>query len=189
MRVKLKQLRAGAVAVLLGSSLLLRAAAGQTDSAENGPPTASSAVDRTYLGQDIFIPKGQAIHDATCVFCSVQVEGDVGGRVLVLFGNLSVTGRIDGTATVVGGNAVFDAQARVLRRTAVLFGNLVYETEDVLSGSAYVLGGHSSSYGVRQGLRRRLAFSPGLVSTLALLGFLLLLAAAAMGFRHRRHPA
>ena len=38
---------------------------------------------------------GQQIHNATCIFCSVQVEGDVTGRVLVLFGNLNVTGRVD----------------------------------------------------------------------------------------------
>lgn len=145
-----------------------------------------ATVDRVYFNQDLFIPKGQVVHNATCVFCSVQVEGDVTGRVLVLFGNLSVNGEIKGTTTVVGGNAVFDGQARALRSTIVLFGNLVYETEEVLTGSAYVLGGHSSSYAARQKMRRRLTLSPRLVSTLALLGSLLLLVVA-YGVRQRRH--
>lgn len=161
--------------LLLGRGLLLH---GQ------GPPLRPTAVDRAYLNQDLFVPKGQVIHNATCIFCSVQVEGDVTGRVLVLFGNLSVNGEIQGTTTVVGGNAVFDGRARALRSTVVLFGNLVYETEDVLTGSAYVLGGHSSSYATRQSLRRRLALSPKLLSTLVLLGLLLVLLAA-FGVRQR----
>ena len=169
--------------ILLGGTLLLHAQSGD----ETTPPVVpAAAVDRGYFNQDLFIPKGQVVHNATCVFCSVQVEGDVTGRVLVLFGNLSVNGEIRGSATVVGGNAVFDGQARVLRSTLVLFGNLVYETDEVLTGSAYVLGGHSSSYVVRQGLRRRLALSPRTVSTLALLGFLLVFLVA-YGVRRRRH--
>ena len=178
----LRPLRMGAGLLLLGGGLLLR---GQT-SEPAGAAATPATVDRGYFNQDLFVPKGQVIHNATCVFCSVQVEGDVTGRVLVLFGNLSVNGEIKGTTTVVGGNAVFDGQARALRSTVVLFGNLVYETEEVLTGSAYVLGGHSSSFAARQKLRRRLTLSPKLVSTLALLGFLLLLMLA-YGVRQRRH--
>ena len=169
--------------LLLGGALLGRA---QNGNEAMSPVPAAAAVDRGYLNQDLFVPKGQVVHNATCVFCSVQVEGDVTGRVLVLFGNLSVNGEIKGGVTVVGGNAVFDGQARVLRSTLVLFGNLVYETDEVLTGSAYVLGGHSSSYEVRQSLRRRLALSPRMVSTLALLGFLLVFLLA-YGVRRRRH--
>ena len=166
--------------LLLGGGLLLRGQGRVQERAER-----PAEVDRAYLNQDLFVAKGQVIHNATCVFCSVQVEGDVTGRVLVLFGNLSVTGEIQGTTTVVGGNAVFDGRARALRSTVVLFGNLVYETEEVLTGSAYVLGGHSSSYAARQSLRRRLALSPKLLSTLVLLGLLLVLLAA-FGVRQRR---
>ena len=169
--------------LLIGGALLLR---GQTPEPTEGPVLSPAAVDRAYFNQDLFVPKGQILHNATCVFCSVQVEGDVTGRVLVLFGNLSVNGEIRGTATVVGGNAVFDGQARVMRSTVVLFGNLVYETEEVLTGSAYVLGGHSSSYAARESVRRRLTLGPKLVSTLVLLGFLLLLLMG-YGARQRRH--
>ncbi len=181
----LRQLRMGAVVLLLGGGLLAQAGAQAGEEPVRGAEPAA-AVDRGYFNQDLFVPKGQVIHNATCVLCSVQVEGDVTGRVLVLFGNLSVNGEIQGRTTVVGGNAVFDGQARVLQATVVLFGNLVYETEEVLTGSAYVLGGHSSSYAARGSLRRRMALSPKLVSTLALLGFLLVFLAA-FGVRQRRH--
>ena len=35
------------------------------------------APNRSYMGEDIFVASGQQIHNATCIFCSVQVEGDV----------------------------------------------------------------------------------------------------------------
>lgn len=175
-------LRSGAVLLWLGSTLL---AGAQTADPQRLGAERPAAVDRGYLNQDLFVPKGQMVHNVTCLFCSAQVDGEVTGRVVVLFGNLSVSGEIKGTVLVLGGNAVLDGQARVLRSTVVLFGNLVYETEEVLTGSAYVLGGHSSSYAARSGLKRRLALSPKLLTTLALLLFLLLLIAA-YGVRQRR---
>ena len=143
--------------------------------------------NRTYVGQDIFVAAGQQVHDATCVFCSVQVEGEVSGRVVVLFGSLNVSGQVRGSATVVGGNAVVDSQARVGGRAVVLGGNAVYETDEALSGSVYVLGGHMShlSRGKEQSERKRVSLSPvffwaaGLVVLLALAG-------AAFGPRMRR---
>ena len=46
------------------------------------------------FGEDIFVAAGQQVHNATCLFCSVQVEGDVTGRVFVLFGSLNVSGQV-----------------------------------------------------------------------------------------------
>ena len=50
----------------------------------------------------------------------------------------------------------------------------VYETEESLSGSAYVLGGHLSRTGVDSNSRKRVALNPILFSSLAVMGFLLL---------------
>jgi len=100
--------------------------------------------NRTYLGEDIFVAAGQQVHNATCLFCSVQVEGDLTGRVFVLFGSVNVSGEVRRSATVIGGNAVVDSQARIGGDLAVLGGNAVYETDESISGSAYVLGGHLS---------------------------------------------
>lgn len=130
---------------------------------------------RTYFNQDIFIAQGQQVHNATCIFCSVQVEGDLTGRVFVLFGNLNVVGRVDGRATVIGGNAVVDSQARIGGNALVVGGNAVYETDESISGSAWVIGGHLSPVGgVRPHTSHRASFSPVLFSGMAVAAFLLL---------------
>lgn len=134
--------------------------------------------NRTYVGEDVFVAAGQQIHNATCLFCSVQVEGEVTGRVVVLFGSVNVSGQVLGGATVVGGNAVVDGQARVVGDAVVVGGNAVYETDEALSGSVYVLGGHMShlSRVKRESASKRYSLSPrlftvgGLVVLLVLLG-------------------
>jgi hypothetical protein len=130
---------------------------------------------RTYFNQDIFIAQGQQAHDATCIFCSVQVEGDLTGHVFVLFGNLNVTGRVDGRATVIGGNAVIDSQARVGGNALVVGGNAVYEADDSISGNAWVIGGHLSPVGgVHVRSTHRVSFSPYVFTGAAIAVFLLL---------------
>lgn len=149
---------------------LLAGMAGRTASAQ-GPGS------RTYFNQDIFVAQGQQIHNATCIFCSVQVEGDVTGRVLVIFGNLNVTGRIERRATVIGGNAVIDSQARIGGNALVAGGNAVYESDESISGNAWVIGGHLSPVGGRPGrihTAHRLSFSPVFFSGIAIAAFLLL---------------
>jgi hypothetical protein len=131
--------------------------------------------NRTYVGQDIYIASGQQVNNATCIFCSVQVEGDLTGHVFVLFGNLTVSGLVKNNATIVGGNAVIDSQARIGGNTFVLGGNAVYETDDSISGNAYVLGGHLSKTGEHVSTHKRVSLTPFVFSSLALAGFLLLM--------------
>lgn len=130
---------------------------------------------RTYFNQDIFVAQGQQIHNAVCIFCSAQIEGDVTGYVVVLFGNLNVTGRVEGRATAIGGNAVIDSQARIGGSVLVVGGNAVYETDDSIAGNAWVVGGHLSPMGDhRPRSVHRFSFSPILFSALAVIAFLLL---------------
>ncbi len=140
------------------------------------PPAAhaQSRGNRIYFGQDIFVASGQQVHNATCVFCSVQVEGDLTGRAIVLFGNLNITGRVEHNAAVIGGNAVIDSQARIGGDAIVLGGNAVYEVDESITGSAYVIGGHLSKTGGHARSRRRLSVNPILFSSLTLLVILLL---------------
>lgn len=140
--------------------------------------------NRMYLGQDIFVAAGQQVHNATCLFCSVQVEGDVSGRVFVLFGSLNVSGQVEHSATVIGGNAVVDSQARIGGDTVILGGNAVYETDESLSGSAYVLGGHISRVGEGSG-RHRFTVSPMFFGLLGVLVLLLLSAVIVPRLRRR----
>ncbi|WP_158945695.1 hypothetical protein [Granulicella sp. S190] len=144
--------------------------------------------NRAYFGEDIYVASGQQVHNATCVFCSVQVEGDLTGRVFVLFGSVNVTGRIEKGATVIGGNAVIDSQARIGGDTTVLGGNAVYESDDSLGGSAYVLGGHLSHVPLAHGEARahpRLSLSPVLSSILGVVALILLLALIVPQVRRR----
>jgi hypothetical protein len=143
--------------------------------------------NRAYVGQDIFVASGQQVHNATCLFCSVQVEGDLTGRVFVLFGSLNVSGQVRRSATVIVGNAVVDSQARIGGDTVVLGGNAVYEADESLSGSAYVLGGHLSHVSKANGERRghRVTVSPLFFWLLAVAALLLLSVAIAPRVRHR----
>lgn len=139
---------------------------------------------RTYFNQDIFVAQGQQIHNATCIFCSVQIEGDVTGRVFVLFGNLNLTGRINNRATVIGGNAVIDSQARIGGSALIVGGNAVYETDESISGNAWVVGGHLTPVTHRPRTIRRFSFSPLLFYAAAIAAFLLL----SVLFLPRRKP-
>lgn len=138
----------------------------------------AQAPNRAYVGEDIFVAAGQQIHNAACVFCSVQVEGDVTGRVFVLFGSVNVSGRVERSATVIGGNAVVDSAARIGGDTVVLAGNAVYETDESISGSAYVLGGHMSRMGrTNEGRGHRMSVGPVFFWLLAAVLVLILLSA------------
>lgn len=142
---------------------------------------------RTYVGQDIFVAAGQQVHNATCLFCSVQVEGDLTGHAFVLFGSLNVSGQVRQSATVIVGNAVVDSQARIGGDTTVLGGNAVYETDESLGGSAYVLGGHLSHVAKAGGERRghRVTVSPLFFGLLAVVALLLLSLVLAPRVRRR----
>ncbi len=104
----------------------------------------------------------------------MQIEGELSGNIFVLFGNVTVTGRVGGNVAVVGGNTVVDSQARISGRTLVIGGNAVYETDEALSGNAYVLGGHISNFAGRSSPRRRVSLSPRLFVALGLLAVLIL---------------
>jgi hypothetical protein len=132
--------------------------------------------NRSYVGEDIYVASGQQVHNATCVFCSVQVEGEVTGRVFVLFGSVNVSGRVERGATVVGGNAVVDSQARIGGDTVVLGGNTVYEMDESFAGSVYVLGGHLShvSRAAGDAALKRVSLSPVAFVLLAMLVLILL---------------
>jgi hypothetical protein len=133
--------------------------------------------NRTYIGEDIYVASGQQVKNATCVFCSVQVEGELTGHVFVLFGSLNLSGRVEKSATVIGGNAVIDSQARVGGDLTVLGGNAVYEADESLSGSAYVVGGHLSHLSSTRGQgsqHHRVSLSPLVSALLAVLVLFLL---------------
>ena len=170
-----QKLRAfGLALVLFGSAGLASVATAQQ------PPG-----NRAYIGQDIYIAAGQQVHNATCIFCSVQVEGNLTGHAVVLFGNLTVSGLVEHSATILDGNAVIDSQARIGGDTVVLGGNAVYETDDSISGNAYVLGGHLSRTGGPVSSHKRVSLNPLVFFSLGMGMFFLLLLLVAASVRRR----
>jgi hypothetical protein len=68
---------------------------------------------------------------------------------------------------------VVDSAARIGGDTVVLGGNAVYETDESISGSAYVLGGHISHVG-KTNQAHRMSVGPGFFWLLAVLMLILL---------------
>lgn len=56
------------------------------------PARAYASRDLVQFGSDIVVPKGQAIHDAICFFCSVTVEGTAEHDLVVFFGSAQIDG-------------------------------------------------------------------------------------------------
>jgi hypothetical protein len=48
--------------------------------------------DAVHFGSDIHVAAGDAVHDAVCFFCSVDVEGKVNGDLVVFFGSVHIAG-------------------------------------------------------------------------------------------------
>lgn len=151
------------------------------------PALAQSPSNRTYVGLDIYVAPGQQVHNVTCIFCSVEVDGSVTGDTTVLFGNLTVSGWARGTATVVGGNAIIESQARIGGTTVVLGGNAIYEADDAISGNAYVLGGHLSKSGERPSMHTRMSLTPPLFFTGTIGALVLLVVLLFYSVRRRVH--
>jgi hypothetical protein len=54
---------------------------------------ARAAQDIVEFGSTIDVPQKEAIHDAVCFFCSVNVEGTVNGDIVVFFGSVRINGQ------------------------------------------------------------------------------------------------
>ena len=57
-------------------------------------PRALADNDNVQFGSSILVGPDQTIHDAVCLFCSVESHGTVNGDIVVFFGNV----RLDGHA-------------------------------------------------------------------------------------------
>ncbi len=84
------------------------------------------------------------------------------------------------------GHAVVDSAARIGGDAVVLNGNAVYEADESISGSAYVLGGHMSRMGkAHEGRGHRLSVGPVFFWLLAVVVLILLSALIVPRVRRR----
>jgi hypothetical protein len=118
---------------------------------------ARAAQDIVEFGSTIDVPQKDAIHDAVCFFCSVNVEGAVNGDIVVFFGNVRISGQANhdvvnffGDVTAsddasIGHNLVnffggvrLGQNVTVGQDTVVMFGNL-HATESANFGGSRVV--------------------------------------------------
>ncbi len=77
---------------------------------------------RIMIGESIHVGPGEAVEEATCVACSIHVEGTVTGDAFVVLGTLENRGALEGDATVIGGT--LESSGSVLGKSAVIGGNM-----------------------------------------------------------------
>lgn len=79
--------------------------------------------DRSSVGSNIVIQKGDTANNVACAMCSVVVHGTVNGNIAVFMGDVTVDGTVN-------------------QRVAVFWGNLIVLDGGVVSGDAAIAGGH-----------------------------------------------
>lgn len=78
--------------------------------------------DRSSVGSDIVIQKGETARNVACVACSVYVHGEVDGKVAVVMGNVVVDGVIHEKVAIVMGDLKVQQGGVVQGDTAIVMG-------------------------------------------------------------------
>jgi hypothetical protein len=69
--------------------------------------------DAVQFFSDIRVAPDTTVHDAVCFFCSVRVEGEVRGNLVVFFGNIHLAGKADHDVVNFFGKASADDNAQI----------------------------------------------------------------------------
>lgn len=78
--------------------------------------------DRSSVGGDIVIAKGETARNVACVACSVYVHGEVDGKVAVVMGNVVVDGVVHDKVAIVMGSLKVQQGGVVQGDTAIVMG-------------------------------------------------------------------
>lgn len=116
------------------------------DSAEIDEPH-KRGKDRTVMGGDVRIAKGEIARDITVFGGNVDIEGEASGDVTVFGGNVTVHegARVHGDATVFGGTLALDPGAKVDGDVSALGGTLKREPGSHIGGDVTAKGSDSDS--------------------------------------------
>ena len=101
--------------------------------------------DRTVMGGNVTIAKGEQARDVTVFGGNVDMEGDSTGEVTVIGGNVRVHdgARVHGDATVFGGTLTLDRGARVDGDVSTIGGTLKRDPASNVGGDVTSKGGDS----------------------------------------------
>jgi hypothetical protein len=107
------------------------------------------AQDRTVMGGNVHIRKGETARDVTVFGGNVQVDGEVNGDVAVFGGNVEVHegAHVSGDATVFGGRLALANGSRVDGDVSAIGGSLDRDPGAVVGGSVSGSGGNESDDG------------------------------------------
>jgi hypothetical protein len=117
-----------------------------SDSTEVDEPHARGK-DRTVMGGDVKIAKGEVARDVTVFGGNVDIEGEASGDVTVFGGNVTVHegARVLGDATVVGGTLSLDPGAKVDGDVSALGGTLKRQPGSHVGGDVNAKSSDSDS--------------------------------------------
>jgi hypothetical protein len=108
--------------------------------------------DRTVMGGNVTIAKGETARDITVFGGNVDIEGKATGDVTVFGGNVEVHdgANIHGDATVFGGNLKLDQGARVDGDVTSIGGTLDRDPGSIVGGDVTAKGGSKPSAAERE---------------------------------------
>jgi hypothetical protein len=88
------------------------------------PGVAQSLPNVLHVGRNVAFAPGQRFHNADCILCSVDVDGNATGSVRVFAGNVFLNGSVAGNVLVFGGNVTLTGKSTVGGRVVVFGGHL-----------------------------------------------------------------
>jgi hypothetical protein len=91
--------------------------------------------DQLSVFDDLVVEASEAARNATAVFGSVDVLGDVRGDVVAVFGDVDIEGEVDGEVTAVHGSVHLGPAARVARGVTSVGGEIEREPGSEVGGN------------------------------------------------------
>lgn len=85
---------------------------------------AHATKDAVQFGSDIEVGPQEAIHDAVCFFCNVNVRGVVNGDIVVFFGNVHVSGQANHDVVNFFGDVTADDKTSIGHDLVNFFGGV-----------------------------------------------------------------
>ena len=89
--------------------------------------------DAVQFFSDIRVAPGTTVHDAVCFFCSVKVEGEVRGNMVVFFGNVHLAGKADNDVVNFFGKVTAEDNSSIENNLVSFFGG-IHLGENVIVG-------------------------------------------------------
>jgi hypothetical protein len=78
--------------------------------------------DAVHIFSNVYVAPDSTVHDAVCIFCNVNVEGEVQGDVVSIFGTVHIASKADHDVVSIFGGVSADDDARISGDMVSIFG-------------------------------------------------------------------